>query len=183
VEVESTKARRAYDDYLADGPDRSLAKLAEKYGKSTAYVRQLERWSSLYGWHARADVHDEVVRQGERAARAAAYQAARQAKADQRRAAREQRLAHGFAVASSQRAVVLKRLNRLLANEKQLDELTVKDIIALTAHINVSERALDADDDRDVGPDAGVGAWERVDMRDLDEAELRALAGDEYGHP
>jgi len=177
VEVESTKARRACDDYLADGPDRSLVKLAEKYGKSTVYVRQLERWSALYGWQERAMAHDERRRAWERAAHEVAYLAEQQARADERRRAREQRLAHRFAVASAQRAVVLKRLNRLLINEKQLDDLTVKDIIALTEHINMVERVEDAagadaspSDDDDADRQAG-----RVDPHEQSDAELRAI--------
>jgi hypothetical protein len=73
VKEESAKAAAALHDYCLL-KDRSLASLAQKYGKSTAYVRQLERWSSQYQWVARAAAYDaqqaqalEAVAQEERA--------------------------------------------------------------------------------------------------------------------
>lgn len=50
---ETSKAARAFSDYRDMGPDRSLAKLCEKYGKTPSYIRQLERWSALYAWKKR----------------------------------------------------------------------------------------------------------------------------------
>lgn len=50
------------------GPARSLRKLAEKWGKSGAYVGQLERWSSTYKWVERAKQYD-AERIAERMAR------------------------------------------------------------------------------------------------------------------
>jgi hypothetical protein len=41
------------------GPGRSIQKVREKYGKSTAYERVLERWSSNHNWGRRADLYDE----------------------------------------------------------------------------------------------------------------------------
>lgn len=55
---ETAKASAAYFDYAAMGASRSLAKLAEKYGKSRAYVGQLERWSSEFAWQSRVKVYD-----------------------------------------------------------------------------------------------------------------------------
>lgn len=51
----------AFNEYCLLGPGRSLAKLAEKGGKSTVYVRQLERWSSAYGWVTRAREYDTIL--------------------------------------------------------------------------------------------------------------------------
>lgn len=56
--AESTKARAAFEEYCALGPERSLAKLAVKVGRSTGYVRQLERWSSEGQWVERAKQFD-----------------------------------------------------------------------------------------------------------------------------
>lgn len=55
---ESPKAAAAFREYCALGPGRSLAKLAEKIGKSSGYTRQLETWSSAFGWVARAGQYD-----------------------------------------------------------------------------------------------------------------------------
>ncbi len=60
---ETGKAQAALADYLALGPSRSLAKLCQKLGKSEGYIGQLERWSSQYGWVARAKQHDAEVAQ------------------------------------------------------------------------------------------------------------------------
>jgi hypothetical protein len=57
---ESAKARAAYAAYEAMGPDRSLAKLAQTYGKSTSYKRQLERWSSQFHWPARVAEYEQL---------------------------------------------------------------------------------------------------------------------------
>ena len=66
---ESAKARAAYADYEAMGSDRSLAKLAAKYGKSPAYVRQLERWSQRYQWQARLKDYERGLLDARRAKR------------------------------------------------------------------------------------------------------------------
>lgn len=56
---ETPKAAQAWADYLALGPDRSLAKLHTTYvadsngGKPAANLRQLEYWSTQHGWQDR----------------------------------------------------------------------------------------------------------------------------------
>ncbi len=55
---ETPKARQAWADYTALGPDRSLERLAEGYQRSTEGVptRQLSRlkkWSLAFGWQGR----------------------------------------------------------------------------------------------------------------------------------
>lgn len=57
-EKESAKAYQASLEYCEMGRERSLAKLAQKWGKSESYVGQLERWSSQYGWVERAKQYD-----------------------------------------------------------------------------------------------------------------------------
>jgi hypothetical protein len=55
---ESAKAKAAFAEYCALGEDRSLAKLAQKWGKSRAYVGQLERWSAAHSWQERVAQYD-----------------------------------------------------------------------------------------------------------------------------
>lgn len=59
---ETPRAAQAWADYLALGPDRSLAKLhaqyeaRQKHGESTApttTLRQLEKWSAAFDWQGR----------------------------------------------------------------------------------------------------------------------------------
>ena len=55
---ETPKAARAFYEYCLL-EDRSLAKLAQKWGKSGAYVGQLERWSSAHHWVERVATYDK----------------------------------------------------------------------------------------------------------------------------
>lgn len=64
-ESESDRAVQACNDYLRMGPGRTLPKLTQKYGKSrkkseppTDSYNTLERWSSIFGWPARATEYD-----------------------------------------------------------------------------------------------------------------------------
>lgn len=56
---ESARAHEMRVAYATMGPGRSLEKLRQKYGKSAAYIRQLEEWSSQYGWVESARQYDE----------------------------------------------------------------------------------------------------------------------------
>lgn len=59
---ESPAAVAAYAAYLAQPQGkRSLRRLAEELGRSPAYARQLERWSTAHGWQARVAAHDAKV--------------------------------------------------------------------------------------------------------------------------
>lgn len=73
---ESPKARRAWTDYLALGPDRSLEKLLNQYQTNTRAptknITTLKTWSRRYGWQARLqEIADREVREAE--AREAAH--------------------------------------------------------------------------------------------------------------
>lgn len=63
-ESESTKAYEAFCAYRDMGPDRSLAKVAEKLSKSEQLMK---RWSYTYGWVDRAakwdDENDRIERE------------------------------------------------------------------------------------------------------------------------
>jgi len=64
---ETGNARRAYADYEAMGPDRSLAKLHAEYirrkdgGEAVPTVtrRNLDTWSAKHGWQARLVAYEE----------------------------------------------------------------------------------------------------------------------------
>jgi hypothetical protein len=64
IKGESKKAIIACNDYLRMGAGRSLAKLIQKYTKSTpdsaptTNLRIAKRWSTNYDWQARADAYD-----------------------------------------------------------------------------------------------------------------------------
>src|SRR5690554_1135890 len=67
---ESGKAKRAFEDYFALGPGRSLAKLAKEYGgyqakrgqlPPTTSLATLERWSSAFDWPRRAEARDAQI--------------------------------------------------------------------------------------------------------------------------
>ena len=51
---ESSKAYAAFKTYLELGPERSLATVAEKHGKSRTMI---ERWSRRFDWPARVQAH------------------------------------------------------------------------------------------------------------------------------
>lgn len=51
---ESAKAFAAFKTYLELGPERSLATVAEKHGKSRTMI---ERWSRRFDWPARVQAH------------------------------------------------------------------------------------------------------------------------------
>src|ERR1700686_550099 len=57
--TETSKAAAAFHEYCLLGADRSLVKLAQMWGKSRAYVGQLERWSSNHRWQERVRQYDE----------------------------------------------------------------------------------------------------------------------------
>jgi hypothetical protein len=53
---ESARALSAYHEYCKMGPGRTLAKLAEKLGRS---LSTLEMWSATHSWVERARAYDE----------------------------------------------------------------------------------------------------------------------------
>lgn len=69
---ESGKAFAAFKTYLELGPERSLASVAEKHGKSKTMI---ERWSRKFDWPARVQAHTAHLTEVERkAAEAVAVQ-------------------------------------------------------------------------------------------------------------
>jgi hypothetical protein len=114
---ESSRARRAWADYLALGEGRSLERLADDYRARTESVptrqlSRLKRWSADHGWQERLRaLADEAV-----AAAAAVL-------VERRRAALEAGLGLDF-----ERVVVLKRLAaRMVAELEDEGRLWVQD--------------------------------------------------------
>jgi len=68
---ETARARQAWADYLALGPDRSLEKLLQRYQSGTkaapaTSLTRLKLWSRTFGWQQRLQViADEVARAAE----------------------------------------------------------------------------------------------------------------------
>lgn len=58
---ETPKAYQARVEYVTAGPQRSLDKLRQNYGRTAAYTRQLEQWSSRYDWVECARKFDEQI--------------------------------------------------------------------------------------------------------------------------
>ena len=58
---ESGKAYHTFRLYLQAGTRRSLRNLTSVLGKDEGYVKQLEKWSSMYNWNARAGAWDAHV--------------------------------------------------------------------------------------------------------------------------
>jgi hypothetical protein len=64
LDNETPKAYAARVEYVTAGPGRSLDKLRQSYGKTTAhYTRQLENWSSAYNWQEHAKRYDDALAQ------------------------------------------------------------------------------------------------------------------------
>lgn len=62
---ESAKAFAAFSEYLKQGPQRSLAAVAQKVAKCS---RLIKRWSKRYDWAGRVQAHADYVAQVEREA-------------------------------------------------------------------------------------------------------------------
>jgi uncharacterized protein len=62
---ESNKAFAAFKTYLEIGPERSLAVVAERVGKSKTMI---ERWSRRFDWPARVEAHAAHLADAERRA-------------------------------------------------------------------------------------------------------------------
>lgn len=57
---ETSPAFDAFDQYLAMGPGRSLAKLAKAMDRPEGYKRHLQDWSAKYSWVERTLAYDEA---------------------------------------------------------------------------------------------------------------------------
>jgi hypothetical protein len=108
---ETARAKAAWADYLALGPDRSLEKLAERYRSvaevvPTRRLNTLKAWSAAFGWQARLEeIADQAAREAEE--KQAAY--------------RREILETGFA-AAHERVKALKDLAVILEDELHEDD-------------------------------------------------------------
>lgn len=133
---ETPKAAYAFQQYCAMGPARSLAKLADSYGKNTAYVRQYEKWSSLYNWQERVKQYDAERAEEKRIARERAREEAEDRHAEQ--AQEEQEIARGVIKKGAAKGHISMSAVQLLKNSRDderkalgMDE-TVKTKVELT---------------------------------------------------
>lgn len=161
---ETPKAVGAYADYEAMGEDRSLSKLAQKYGKNTSYVRQLERWSSEHNWQGRL-LQAEQKRQEERRVKRTA---------DLERMDDEQAL-----IGRTQTLRLVRHVETLIADERFGATATVAGIKIFSDMERVARGAATARLEQ-TGKDGGpiqVEATEHVtiDPRLLTSGELGAL--------
>lgn len=121
---ESFKAKAAYAAYEALGPERSLAKLGDKLGKSrgkTGANSQLEAWCSKYHWVERAKSYDAEQIERERALKehAKAAEIKRRAARDARRQlARETSDDNKVAIFGPEWAKVLSNINARLDRDE-----------------------------------------------------------------
>lgn len=140
VPVESAKAYQAFLDYWELGQGRSLAKLAQKYGKSTAYVRQLEKWSTAYNWQDRV----KQYKAEESAVKAEARQKRREEMEDRhaREAKEEQKLARNFIKEGVEEyhSISLSAVHLLKnSREDERKALGVEDAQSMAVEVNSSE--------------------------------------------
>lgn len=63
IEGESDKSFEWFGRYRDLGASRTLAKVAQKYGKNSNYERQLQKWSRQYHWVKRALSFDDYRNQ------------------------------------------------------------------------------------------------------------------------
>lgn len=151
---ETARARQAWADYLALGPDRSLAKLqalyaqrvrsAGKAGVPTRHLSRLERWSTLFGWQQRIqDFTEQQVREATAAAAAA-------------EAARIREIMETGVALTHERVDVLKEMvGHLLEDLRDPEKRWLKDV-------------------------KGIGwgdKWAQVDIERFNAAELEQLRG------
>ena len=68
---ESAKAFAAFSEYLAMGPQRSLARLSHNLGRNKALMK---RWSSRFHWQERVQAHAAHLAEAERQATESAVQ-------------------------------------------------------------------------------------------------------------
>ncbi len=62
LESETPRAYAARVEYLTMGAGRSLDRLRQNHGKTTAtYTRQVEDWSAKYGWQRHAEQYDQTL--------------------------------------------------------------------------------------------------------------------------
>jgi len=158
--VESAQALRAYTDYQAQTPPRSLDRLAQTYQSApeprppTTRIATLKEWSSSFNWQERVRAHDEAI-----AAEAAARdKAARLAELDKRR---QDRIKVAAAVRGKAIAALSYMKPKILAERP--DRVT-----RMFMYSDQTERL-------DMGE-----ATERIDVTRLTDQELDAIIA---GHP
>jgi hypothetical protein len=129
---ESTKAYAAFSEYCKLGPERSLAKLRQKTGKTAASKRTHETWSTRFNWQERVTEYDSELAKR-------AHEAEDQALKDEAAYFAKEIIAHrrqALADSAALRKVALAKLEKL-------SKATLGDICrALQAADNMKRLAL-----------------------------------------
>jgi hypothetical protein len=136
LEGETPRAYAARVEYLTMGAGRSLDKLRQNHGKTTAtYTRQVENWSAKYGWQAAASEYDQTVATLAAQAHAVEYQ-------EHLKAQRDDAMNYGKALC----AVAAQMLTQLQKSHKDIDytPAALATIAkALTTGLDLRAHALD----------------------------------------
>lgn len=151
--IETPRARQAWADYLALGPERSLAKLVALYSERrqtagrararrgpTVRIATLEAWSQRFGWQARLQAITD--------------QAAAEAEAEQRAYVRSI-METGFALAHERVSVLKELADTLLADLRTEEKRWLRDVKGIGQGDN----------------------WAQVDIVRFNSAELEQLRG------
>lgn len=118
---ESSKAHAAFSLYLAQGPTRTLAKVAAECTKSESLIR---RWSARWSWVERAAEYD-------------AYTAAQEAKVLIARevASRMRRARHGELIESAGTFALQRIAGEVQAGTRELTPREAADLVRTGAHV------------------------------------------------
>lgn len=126
---ESPQALNCFVLYRDMGPQRSLESLHQAYSDATPSVRQLKTWSAAHAWQERVRAHDQAI----------AAEAAERAKAE--RLAEMERLRRvRLGIASTEQAIALKWLQKVVQDDQRIAGLKAAEIVALARGAQDTQR-------------------------------------------
>ena len=143
---ESPRAVRAFSDYLAMGPSRSLARLARRYRSEptsapTRRLTTLKVWSATYGWGTR--IAERTAREQEAAE--AQYLEARRAAMEEGLALDYERVRKLKRIANREAKVVMQTLAEVRDDPLGANEALTKRYAAVKSAFDRSLPALAAE--------------------------------------
>lgn len=158
---ETPRAAAAFLEYCTLGPSRSLAKLAKVVvGDATVHIRQLEKWSSEFGWVERAKLFD--------AERAEEKRIKKQADIDAMDARHAQ-------IGITQQAKAIKQIDALINAQKFGSQATVQ-LLKIAVDLERVARGEPTSIDQLTSKDGGpIQVQRNTDLAALDEDELDAV--------
>jgi len=140
---ESSKALSMFDLYRDMGNNRSTAKLQQELGRPKSYKRQLDEWSRLHNWVARAKTHDQAISD-------AAAEADKQARIEEKEKLRTERLQDDRLIRQVAREVLVDRATRKVKRVvgTRGDRLAKDEITARMFEVAVSGLRTAGDEER-----------------------------------